>query len=164
MQGYYAQSVKKWSNFNLRKLPFSSIWSPLVGLSRFFMKLMARLDGVLFQAQTNPTTKLMAGLGSGSFKHGLHKQIQRHQIVMKRIYGQAHQPWLIDSIGLIQTLLHKKIIFMGNLNWIIRQEARILRSRRKWRHLCVLAEELREICPTWLGTVALWCEGRIVKL
>ena len=164
MQGYYAQSVKKWSNFNLRKLPFSSIWSPLVGLSRFFMKLMARLDGVLFQAQTNPTTKLMAGLGSGNFKHGPHKQIQRHQIVMKRIYGQAHQPWLIDSIGLIQTLLHKKIIFMGNLNWIIRQEARILRSRRKWRHLCVLAEELREICPTWLGTVALWCEGRIVKL
>ena len=68
-EGYYAQSVKKWSNFNLRKLPFSSIWSPLVGLPRFFMKLMARLNGVLFQAQTNPTTKLMAGLGSGSFKH-----------------------------------------------------------------------------------------------
>ena len=40
-----------------------------MGLSRFFMKLMARLDGVLFQAQTNPTTKLMAGLGNGSFKH-----------------------------------------------------------------------------------------------
>ena len=80
------------------------------------MKLMARLDGVLFQAQTNPTTKLMAGLGSGSFKHGLHRQIQRHQIVMKRIYGQAHQPWLIDSIGLIQTALHTKSIFMGNLN------------------------------------------------
>ena len=112
-EGYYAQSVKKWSNFNLRKLPFSSIWSPLVGLSRFFMKLMARLDGVLFQAQTNPTTKLMAGLGSGSFKHGPHKQIQRHQIVMKRIYGQAHQPCLIDSIGLIQALLHEKIIFYG---------------------------------------------------
>ena len=35
----------------------------MVGLSRFFMKLMARLDGVLFQAQTNPKTKLMAGLG-----------------------------------------------------------------------------------------------------
>ena len=63
MQGYYAQSLKKWSNFNLRKLPFSSIWSPLVGLSRFFMKLMARLSGVLFKAQTNPKTKLMAGLG-----------------------------------------------------------------------------------------------------
>ena len=162
MQGYYAQSVKKWSNFNLRKLPFSSIWSPLVGLSRFFMKLMARLDGVLFQAQTNPTTKLMAGLGSCSFKHGPHRQIQRHQIVMKRIYGQAHQPWLILSAS-FKACCMKKSFFMGNLNWIIRQEARILRSHREWRHLCVLAEELREICPTWLGTVALWCEGRIVK-
>ena len=80
------------------------------------MKLMARLDGVLFQAQTNPTTKLMAGLGSGSFKHGPHEQIQ---IVKRGIYGQAHQDfklWLIDSIGLIQTLLHAKSIFMGNLN------------------------------------------------
>ena len=79
------------------------------------MKLMARLDGVLFQAQTNPTTKLMAGLGSCSFKHGPHRQIQRYQIVMKRIYGQAHQPWLIDSIGLIQALLHEKIIFLWEI-------------------------------------------------
>ena len=64
--------------------------------------------------------------------------------------------WLILSAS-FKLCCMKKAFFMGNLNWIIMQEARILRSRRKWRHLCVLAEELREICPTWLGTV-MWGE------